>query len=435
MTRIRNKNLSKRGRTPEYLADADLFAEINDAVLDARVGAVSSSVVLVDRATTLERDLLEMTPASVNNTAGNAPHIPVVPDQDQGRFPNSVSAPKPGEIPSTIPAELNDLDDNQEDDPYLWIENELYTRDAYDNVEAPSFEELFDVNVPDINDEIHEPDPSLTEPNLETDFLDTLTLVDEFSDTPQAHYEDGSDLLDDWLLNEYAITLTQLHRYVHGQRNTSIYIRFLAVLEEFPHASSYQAISRLVQQGANIQEIEACSMLKYTWQEAPWLWLRRARGGARTLEAYAGEASTSLRYGLTWKLAFKLIKQEDFTSANEAIENIWLDEWRMMPWPSMSDYWFNPSARAQVAAFMSYPTFLEWRNEALSYEDPEQWFYFDPADQSPSPLRINDAEGNTLWKFTPKSQHTDSGYLHVRSWAERQQDIELARQAEEKLSE
>jgi len=180
-------------------------------------------------------------------------------------------------------------------------------------------------------------------------------------------YEEDPDLLfpfieeetitDGQLLDDYAARLVSQMRIIKLDQRSLLQGRLKAVLEEFPFSSSYRALSRLVQAGCSLEELEDACELKCLWRESPWLWSHRKFN--RMQRAWETEERLSYRSALSWKLALALIHRVGRVEAERRIFDDWRNAWlQMQPEQSSEGDLIDPR-------FWSYPAFLNLYYESI----------------------------------------------------------------------
>ncbi|MFD1883553.1 hypothetical protein [Paracoccus pacificus] len=235
------------------------------------------------------------------------------------------------------------------------------------------------------------------------DLLD-LDLYEEDPDLLSPSFDEET-ITDGHLLDDYAARLVSQMRIVKLDQRSLLQSRLKAVLEEFPFSSSYRALSRLVQAGNSLEELEDACELKCLWREAPWLWSHRKFN--RMQRAWETEERSSYRSALSWKLALALIHRVGRVEAERKVFDDWRNEWLQMQ-PEYSGEGVRIDSR-----FWSYPAFLSLYYEGIELADSESWYYEEPIDVQPSSsFRLEDSEGQ-FWRFETKDGRRDIGFLSL----------------------
>ncbi|AHD03177.1 hypothetical protein [Leisingera methylohalidivorans] len=241
------------------------------------------------------------------------------------------------------------------------------------------------------------------------DLLD-LDLFEEDPDLSSQIVEEET-ITDSHLLDEYAARLVSQMRIIKLAERALLQGRWKAVLEEFPFSSSFRALSRLVQAGISLGELEDACELKCLWRESPWLWSHRKFN--RMQRAWEIDERSSYRSALSWKLALALVHRVGRAEAERKIFDDWRNEWLQMQPEQLSD------GVRMDARFWSYPAFLNLDAECIELVDTETWYYEEPIDIQPSSsFRLEDSEGQ-IWRFEPKNGRWDTGFLSLLPHAKR----------------
>ncbi len=228
-----------------------------------------------------------------------------------------------------------------------------------------------------------------------------LDLYNEDPDLLERSIEE-EPIADGHLLDDYAARLVSQMRIITLGQRPLLHERLKAVLEEFPFASSYRALSRLVQAGFSLEALEDACELKCLWRESPWLWSHRKFN--KMQRAWETEIRSSYRSALSWKLALALIHRVGRVEAECKILNDWRNEWlHMQPEHSGESVCIDPR-------FWSYPTFLNLDYESNELADSESWYYEERIDVQPaSSFRLNDSDGE-IWRFANKDGRCDLSF-------------------------
>ena len=188
--------------------------------------------------------------------------------------------------------------------------------------------------------------------------------------------------------------------------------RLLAIVEDFPYASSHLALERMLIAGVPLSMVEECAALKLQWRDSPWLWCQRRTN--RLLGGWQIETNASLRNQLSWKASIALVETEGLFEAQHAIEADWLTQWRGLQRETIVD------DRQAEGAFFSYPFFLGWRGRDFTFEDADQWFYEEAADRRPAAeLVALYPNGEPCWQFERKTHLVETARLELMSLAAR----------------
>lgn len=255
--------------------------------------------------------------------------------------------------------------------------------------------------------EFPEFDPGEIENEAESAQWEDLLDLDLYEEDPDLLFPsiDEETITDGHLLDDYAARLVSQMRIIKLDQRSLLQGRLKAVLEEFPFSSSYRALSRLVQAGNSLEELEDACELKCLWREAPWLWSHRKFN--RMQRAWETEERSSYRSALSWKLALALIHRVGRVEAERKIFDDWRNEWLQMQ-PEYSGEGVRIDSR-----FWSYPAFLSLDCESIELADSESWYYEEPIDVQPSSsFRLEDSEGQ-FWRFETKDGRRDIGFLSL----------------------
>mgnify|MGYP000320575380 FL=1 len=254
------------------------------------------------------------------------------------------------------------------------------------------------------------------------DLLD-LELYEEDTE-PSPPYAEEEGIVESRQLEDYTAKLVSQMPSIKLDERSRVQSRFKAILEEFPFSASYRALSRLVSAGVSLEALEDACELKCLWREAPWLWSRRLFN--KMQRTWETEERATYRNALTWKLAIELIRAVGRPEAERKIFDDWLSEWqRMGVEQSRVEGRMDPQ-------FWSYPAYLQLnaKNTPLIHDDV--WCYGEVADRKAlRSLRLYD-EGGEIWRFEPKSNYRDTGFLSRRPLAERIAEEEKAKRKETK---
>lgn len=127
------------------------------------------------------------------------------------------------------------------------------------------------------------------------------------------------------LLARRAAILVALRPAYALARRAADHRRLQTVLEEFPWASSFTAVQRLMAAGATIDNIEACCEVKILWRDGPALWkerrFQRGHGG------WVIDSHPRHRHAMTWILAAQLVERFGAAEVGRLIEEEWLTDW------------------------------------------------------------------------------------------------------------
>lgn len=235
------------------------------------------------------------------------------------------------------------------------------------------------------------------------DLLD-LDLFEEDPDQSVPHHEEDT-ITDGHVLDDYAARLVSQMRTIRLDQRSLLQRHWKALLEEFPYWSSYKALSRLVQAGNSLGELEDACELKCLWRESPWLWSHRKFN--RMQRTWETEGRSSYRSALSWKLALTLIHRVGRMEAERRIFDDWRSEWLEMQLEHASE-----GVRIDPR-FWSYPAFLNLSEDSMELADTEAWYYEEPIDiKQGSSFRLEDSEGQ-IWRFEPKDGRCDTGFLSL----------------------
>ena len=295
----------------------------------------------------------------------------------------------------------NDVFDEQADD--LW-ETALSYEVSEEIERARTEGDAFEVS--DFY-EFPEFDSGEIENEAESAQWEDLLDLDLYEEDPDLLFPsiDEENITDGHLLDDYAARLVSQMRIITLDQRSLLQGRLKAVLEEFPFSSSYRALSRLVQAGNSLEELEDACELKCLWREAPWLWSHRKFN--RMQRAWETEERSSYRSALSWKLALALIHRVGRVEAERKIFDDWRNEWLQMQ-PEYSGEGVRIDSR-----FWSYPAFLSFDYESIELADSESWYYEEPIDvQASSSFRLEDSEGQ-FWRFETKDGSRDIGFLSL----------------------
>lgn len=172
---------------------------------------------------------------------------------------------------------------------------------------------------------------------------------------------------DGGVLARRAASLVVLRRAYGLARREADHRRLLAVLAEFPWASSFGAIQRLMEAGATIEDVEECARVKCLWRDSPELWLERCfdRGAG----AWSPVAHPRQRHAMTWVLAAQLVDAFGAGEIECSIADGWLTDWLDLS----GDPW--AACRERDAAFFSFAAHLTTIRTRLSPRCPDAWLH------------------------------------------------------------
>ena len=269
---------------------------------------------------------------------------------------------------------------------------ELDPHEIHDEAESANWEELFEL-------ELYEEGADRSAPRIEEERIS------------------GDRQLDD-----YAARLVGQMQIIKLDERSRLHRRFKAILEEFPFSASYKALSSLISAGVSLEELEDACALKCLWREAPWLWSHRLFN--RLLGAWETEERSTYRSALSWRLAISLIGSVGRPEAERKLFEDWLTEWQQM---SVE----HPGSGARMdPSFWSYSAYLQLKRERIPLIDDDLWFYEElPDRQLWNSLRIEDGDGEA-WRFQPKSDRRDTGFLSGLPWRQRMVEHEEAERNE-----
>lgn len=128
-----------------------------------------------------------------------------------------------------------------------------------------------------------------------------------------------------------------------SSRRPAVADRLRAILRDFPHASSRQAIEWLATTGLDLSTLEELTDLKRLWRDDPGFWVMRRPAGF-VLQ------SSRLRYALSWQLALRL-------------HRAWPSDACAMMGDELLGRWLAlPSRRADAAdrRSLAYLSFTSW---------------------------------------------------------------------------
>jgi hypothetical protein len=124
-----------------------------------------------------------------------------------------------------------------------------------------------------------------------------------------------------------------------------LFRRFVELFTDYPHPSSYLAITNLIrQEGASPDDLLAAYDLKQAWIDNPLFSLVLQKGGQVTL-------TNDRDNQLYWKLAFRLIIQTRGTPPETIIDPSWVEEWLDLPHGDPLRFRFLDYACARLEAF------------------------------------------------------------------------------------
>ncbi|MBC7284438.1 hypothetical protein [Hoeflea sp.] len=331
------------------------------------------------------------------------------PDPDPG-----LALPNPDSL--SLSAELELVEANDEYDELIG-DNDVFDQQADDLWEgALSYEAGEEIERArtdgdsfEVTDfyEFQEFGPGETENETESAQWEDLLDMDLYEEDPDLLFPfiEEETITDGHLLDDYAARLVSQMRIIKLDQRALLQGRFKAVLEEFPFSSSYRALSRLVQAGNSLAELEDACELKCLWRESPWLWSHRKFN--KMQRAWETEERSSYRSALSWKLALTLIRRVGRAEAERRIVDDWRNEWLQMQLEHSSE-----GVRIDPR-FWSYPAFLNLNEESIELADSEAWYYEEPIDIHPwSSFRLEDSEGQ-IWRFEPKEERCDTGFLSL----------------------
>lgn len=296
-------------------------------------------------------------------------------------------------------------DDDVFDEPADDLWEAVLSYDADEEIErARANDDLFEVS--DFR-KFPEFGPGEIESETESAQWEDLLDLDLYEEDPDLLFPfiEEETITDGQLLDDYAARLVSQMRIIKLDQRSLLQGRLKAVLEEFPFSSSYRALSRLVQAGCSLEELEDACELKCLWRESPWLWSHRKFN--RMQRAWETEERLSYRSALSWKLALALIHRVGRVEAERRIFDDWRNAWlQMQPEQSSEGDLIDPR-------FWSYPAFLNLYYESIELADRESWYYEEPIDVQPSSsFRLEDNEGE-IWRFEKKDGRCDVGFLSL----------------------
>ena len=172
---------------------------------------------------------------------------------------------------------------------------------------------------------------------------------------------------DGGVLARRAASLVVLRPAYGLTRREADHRRLLSVLAEFPWASSFAAIHRLMEAGATIEDVEECAHVKCLWRDSPDLWLERRfdRGAG----AWSPIARPHQRHAMTWVLASRLVDAFGAAEVEHSIADGWLTDWlhlRDDPWAACQE---------RDAAVFSFAGYLATVGARLSPRCPDAWLH------------------------------------------------------------
>lgn len=294
-------------------------------------------------------------------------------------------------------AEYGGFDDAPLDDADFGELPELDPHEIHDEAESAHWEELFEL-------ELYEEGADRSAPRIEEERISG-----------------------DRQLNDYAARLVGQMQIIKLDERSRLHKRFKAILEEFPFSASYKALSSLISAGVSLEELEDACELKCLWREAPWLWSHRLFN--RLSGAWETEERSTYRSALSWRLAISLIGSVGRPEAERKLFEDWLTEWQQMSVEHAG------SGARMDPSFWSYSAYLQLKRERIPLIDDDLWFYEELPDRRLwNSLRIEDGDGEA-WRFEPKSDRRDTGFLSRLPWPQRMAEQEEAERKEAKKQE
>lgn len=344
---------------------------------------------------------------------------------------SAVASPAP-----KVSNQADEVDSAEADDDYDGLTEEDEFEEQDDELWKAALpyeisEEAEDVRVRDTTfdiadfGDVPEFDPQEFENETESAQWEDLLDLDLYEEDPELRVAvvEEDTITDGRQLDDYAARLvSQIHSI---KLNDRVWLqgRLKAILEEFPFSASYRALSRLVNAGNSLEELEDACELKCLWREAPWLWSHRRFN--RMQRAWETEERSTYRSALSWKLAMELINRVGRVEAERRIFDDWLNEWlQMQPEQTNEGAYMDPR-------FWSYPAYLHLNYESIPLTDNDSWYYEEPIDIQPwRSFCLEDRDGQ-IWRFEPKDDRCETGFLSILPHSKRLAEKEEAEAKEE----
>jgi hypothetical protein len=184
-----------------------------------------------------------------------------------------------------------------------------------------------------------------------------------------------------------------LGAFPSSERRT-LHRRFRAVLEEFPHHSSYLALHRLLAGGASLEEIEEAARLRCLWLDQPWLWGQKRR----VLRAWEVWRNPGQRLAFGWPTALRLVRVFGIVEAEQALGEDWLQTWIELQR-------HQASSLGDEIAFFTYSEFLRQVSRPFLLSISEG-VHEEHTDQE-GRMEIRDGQGLPVWRFERKLPRPD----------------------------
>lgn len=134
-----------------------------------------------------------------------------------------------------------------------------------------------------------------------------------FRDTPESLAEKRAR----WLLSLLGITNTARHRFS--------FHTFTELFLEYPHHSTFRALSDLALDDATVDELISAFILKQIWNESPIFSSVRTK----RRDIFVASKQTSL---LGWTLALRLVRQSRGVPPEQIIDPDWFNDWLVIPY-------------------------------------------------------------------------------------------------------
>lgn len=175
-------------------------------------------------------------------------------------------------------------------------------------------------------------------------------------------------------LETRATKLVMEIRSISMSRSAELHSGMLSVLQEFPHAASFEAIRRAVLAGYTVDDILDACALKALWRDSPDLWLKR-RIDRR--DGPVISTSEKMQHNLTWVYALKLIDDHGLVRAETGISSEWVEGWLSMENPGWEA---SPEVKG---AYYNYISYVMGRADEVNMGDPDIWPYHSLFDHDP----------------------------------------------------